>query len=79
LAIRGINREVALDHLLQASNAGLEIRAAWCLSAELCRALEGLVGESGPQQIRPLLAQLPQGTLYAEVEVYLRSQEHLRQ
>jgi hypothetical protein len=72
LAIRGITREVLLDHVLQALENGREVRPAWCLSAETMDALNAVVGDNRPQQIRPLLAQLPPGTLYAEVQIYLK-------
>jgi len=72
LAIRGITRETLLDHLLQAAENGLEIRSDWCLSAETIAALDAVVGRNRPQQIRPLLAQLPLGISYAEVQIYLK-------
>ena len=72
LAIRGITREALLDHVLQAAENGLEVRAAWCLSAETIAALDAVVGDNRPKQIRPLLAQLPPGTRYEEVQIYLK-------
>jgi len=72
LAIRGITRETLLDHLLQAAENGLEIRLDWCLSAEKIAALDAVVGHNRPREIRPLLAQLPPGTRYEEVQLYLK-------
>ena len=72
LAIRGITREAMLDHLLQAAENGLKIRSDWCLSVEAIAALETIIGDSTPQQIRPLLTQLPSGTRYEEVQLYLK-------
>ncbi len=72
LAIRGITREALLDHACQAAENGLEVRAAWCLSAETLAAMEATIGDNRPKQIRPLLAQLPPGTRYEEVQVYLK-------
>ncbi len=72
LAIRGITRETLLDHACQAAENGLEVRAAWCLSAETIAAMDAVIGDNRPKQIRPLLAQLPPGTRYEEVQVYLQ-------
>ena len=70
--IRGITRESFLDHVLQAAENGLEIRLAWCLCVELIAVLETVIGSSRPAQIRPLLAQLPPGTRYEEVQIYMK-------
>jgi ATP-dependent DNA helicase RecQ len=71
-AIRGITREALLDHVIQAAESGLEIRAAWCLPAATITALDVAVGKNPSKQIRPLLAQLPPGTRYEEVQIYLK-------
>ena len=68
LAIRGITRETLLDHVFQAAENGLKVRSDWCLSAETIAALDTVVGDNRPKQIRPLLAQLPPGTRYKEVQ-----------
>jgi len=70
-AIRGISRESILDHVLRALEDGWPVRAEWCLSADLLRALDAVVGPDEPAEIRPLLARLPPGTRYAEVQLYL--------
>ena len=75
LAIRGIPREMLLDHVFQAAENGLEVRAAWCLSAETIAALDAVIGDNRPKQIRPLLARLPPGTRYEEVQIYLKCRD----
>ena len=72
LAVRGITRETLLDHILQAAENGLKVRSEWCLSVETIAALDFVVGENPPKQIRPLLAHLPPGTRYEEVQLYLK-------
>jgi ATP-dependent DNA helicase RecQ len=72
LAIRAITRETLLDHVLQAAENGLEVRLDWCLSPEMIAALDEVIGDKRPQQIRPLLAQLPPGTRYEEVQLYVK-------
>jgi hypothetical protein len=71
-AIRNIARNVVLDHLLRASEEGMEVRAEWCLSAELLAALDRLMPADGSSSIRSLLAQLPAGTLHEEVALYIK-------
>ncbi len=71
-AIRGLEHEVVLDHMLRAAEGGREVRPQWCLAPELLAALEALVGEEVPQQIRPLLSRLPAGTRYEEVQLFLK-------
>jgi ATP-dependent DNA helicase RecQ len=73
--IRRISRETALDHALQALEEGLPVGVDRCLSAELIAALDQLVVGEAPQQVRPLLAQLPQNTSYQEVQLYLRCRQ----
>ena len=72
LAVRGITRETLLDHVLQAAENGLKVRSEWCLSVETIAALDFVVGDNLPKQIRPLLAHLPPGTRYEEVQIYLK-------
>jgi hypothetical protein len=61
-----------LDHVLQAAENGLEIRADWCLPANTIAALEAAIGEKPPPPIRTLLAGLPPSTRYEEVQIYLK-------
>jgi ATP-dependent DNA helicase RecQ len=72
-SIRGVPRDVILDHLLRAADEGLSVQAAWCLAPHLLTALESLVDSAHPAQIRPLLDKLPAGTRYEEVELYLKT------
>ncbi|MBN2475709.1 MAG: RecQ family ATP-dependent DNA helicase [Pirellulales bacterium] len=74
-AIRGIEHEAVLDHALQAVESGWEVRPEWCLRRELLSALETSIGGNHPEQIRPLLDQLPPGARYEEVQLYLRCRE----
>ncbi|NQT17446.1 MAG: HRDC domain-containing protein, partial [Planctomycetes bacterium] len=71
-AIRGIQRETIVGHLLRALEDGWEVRAEWCLPASLIRALEAVVGSQRPTEIRPLLAKLPAGASHAEVQLFLK-------
>lgn len=70
-AIRGLSREAILEHVIRAVEEGWPVRMERCLSAELLRALDAVVGPDQPAEIRPLLARLPSGTRYAEVQLYL--------
>ena len=71
LAIRGMMCEMLSYHALQAAENGLEIRGL-APSAETIAALDAVIGDNRPKQIRPLLAQLPPGTRYEEVQIYLK-------
>jgi ATP-dependent DNA helicase RecQ len=71
LAIRGIKRDVLLDHVLQAAENGLASKPEWILPQESIAALDRLVDDELPDQLRPLLARLPSGTRYEEVQIYL--------
>jgi ATP-dependent DNA helicase RecQ len=73
LLIRGITRDVLLDHVSQAAENGLAIQPEWILRQETIAALDRLVGDKRPDQIRPLLTRLPAGTRYEEVQIYLKS------
>jgi ATP-dependent DNA helicase RecQ len=75
MAIRGIGREVLLDHVLRALDDAWPVRLQWCLTSELISQLEKTVGRSSPDRIAPLLAQLPAGTLYEEVQLYLKCRD----
>jgi len=70
--IRGLEHEVVLDHALRAAESGWEVRPEWCLSAELIDALEAVIGDGNPEQIRPLLPKLPAAASYREVQLYLK-------
>ena len=72
VAIRGLEQEVILDHALRAVDSGWPVQAGWCLEPDLLSALEAVVGDRRPEQIRPLLARLPDGTRYEQVELFLK-------
>ncbi len=69
--IRNLDLEVVRDHALRAVQSGLEIDLAWFLSEQKIEALERVIGDSAPKRIRPLLAQLPRGTRYEDVQLYV--------
>ena len=69
--IRGLAREAIYDHVLRAAREGQPIDAAWLLTADQLSALEKLIGHRSPEQIRPLLANLPNGIQYRDVQLYL--------
>ncbi len=55
-----------------ALEAGLEVQADWFLTPEVQRRMEEVIGDVDPQRIRPLLSQLPRGTRYEEVLLYVK-------
>ncbi len=71
-AIRGLDRDTLFDHALRAAEAGMAVRAEWFLRVDTLAALEEVIGETAPERIRPLLAQLPKGIRYEEVQFYVR-------
>ena len=71
-ATRGLSAEAVLDHVLRAIEEGWPVEARWCLGPELLSAVAATVGQDEPRQIRPLLAQLPPGTTYQQVEIFLK-------
>ena len=70
--IRGLDGEVILDHALRASESGWKVKAEWCLDRDLLAALEATIGPDDPPQIRHLLPDLPPGTSYEQVQLYLK-------
>jgi ATP-dependent DNA helicase RecQ len=71
-AIRRIEPEVVFDHVLRAADAGLPVDAHWLLSPAKIALLQEVIGPQSPPRIRPLLAQLPRGTRYEEVQLFLK-------
>ncbi len=71
-AIRGMEREVVLDHTLRAIDSGWPVDVHWFLRPEQVVALETVIGPEPPPRIRPLLAKLPQGMRYEDVQLYLK-------
>lgn len=72
MAARQIDREALLDHLLRAVEEGWPVKAEWCLGPALLAALEKVVCDGEPERIRPLLPELPGGTRYEEVQLFLK-------
>jgi ATP-dependent DNA helicase RecQ len=75
-AARGLSLEMVLDHALRAADAGWPAEALWFLSAAQISQIEQVLGPSPPTRIRPLLAQLPRGTRYEEVQLVLKSRSN---
>jgi hypothetical protein len=69
--IRQIDSEVVFDQVLRAAREGLAVDPRWLLSTEQLAALVELVGDESPERIRPLLANLPAGLRYRDVQLYL--------
>lgn len=74
-AARGIDREVVLDHALRALEDGWPVRSEWVLSSTLSAALEEVIGDNPVRRVRPLLSELPDGTRYEEVQLFLKCRE----
>jgi ATP-dependent DNA helicase RecQ len=72
MAARGLAREAVLQHAIRAAENGWTVQPEWCLPPERLAAIESVVGRTRAPQIRPLLAQLPPGTLKEEVDFYLK-------
>ena len=71
-AIRGLPREMLLDHALQAVESGWQIRVQWCLGPELLTALESTIGPQEPEDLFFMLPNLPIGTRLKEVRLFLK-------
>ena len=71
-AIRGMAADVVLDHALRAIDNGWAVEVGWLLPSDLVSRLEKLIGDREPERIRPLLAKLPRGTRYEEVQLFLK-------
>jgi ATP-dependent DNA helicase RecQ len=71
-AIRGISREIMLDHAARAVENGLVVRAEWLITPKTLDAMQSTIGPEPQPQIRSLLEQLPPGTTYEEIELFLK-------
>ena len=71
-AIRGLDRESILDHALRAADDGWEVHAGWLLDPALLAAMQSVIGNGAPEQIRQFLPRLPGGTSYEEVQLFLK-------
>ena len=72
VAIRGVARELILDHALRAIDSGWPVEARLFLSGEQIAAFETIIGPDDPTRIRPLLDRLPHGTRYEDVQLFLK-------
>jgi ATP-dependent DNA helicase RecQ len=71
-AIRGLDREVVLDHALRAIESGWPVDVLWFLRAEQVQSLDEVIGSAEPSRIRPLLSKLPASVRYEDVQLYLK-------
>jgi ATP-dependent DNA helicase RecQ len=72
-AARSLSEDVVLDHALRAADSGWQIDARWFLAPELIARIDQVVGAAEPSRIRPLLAKLPRGTRYEDVQLVIKS------
>jgi len=70
-AIRGIDEETVLDHAVRAAKDGRDVRLEWFLEPKEIRILEVLVPKPPSGTIRPLLKELPAGTKYEHLQLYV--------
>ena len=61
--------------LLRAVDDGYEVQADWLLDRSLIAAMDSVIGQTRPEQIRQVLTRLPSGTTYAEVQLFLKCRE----
>ncbi|HEX3871037.1 MAG TPA: RecQ family ATP-dependent DNA helicase [Pirellulales bacterium] len=71
-AIRGLDREVVLDHALRAIDSGWPVNVEWFLKPDQIETLDRIIGPTPPARIRPLLSKLPPGLRYEDVQLYLK-------
>ena len=71
--IRNIEPRVVLDHAVRAADEGRTVDATWFLSADLIARLEELVPAGVTPRIRALLPQLPAGTKFEDVQLFLKT------
>lgn len=74
-AIRRIAEGVIFDHLVHAARDGLKVDPRWMLTGEQWQSLQTLIGHSSPAEIQPLLAKLPPGLKYRDVQFYLLTRD----
>ena len=70
--IRQVDEQAIWDHALMALENGLHIDPAWMLSSSLIKAIEEAIRCGTTNRVRPLLEQLPDGTRYQEVQLFLK-------
>jgi len=71
--IRGLDPDTLFDHVLRAAREGQPIDATWLLTAHQLAMLAGAVGDGSSERLKSVLAKLPPGIKYRDVQVYLLS------
>lgn len=70
--IRRMPKVEILGHAMRAIDEGLPLRAEACFSAELLNALRATIPQTDAAHVRPLLVNLPPGTLPEEVRLFIK-------
>ena len=70
--IRGCDAARLLDQALQATEHNLSVRAEWFLTPQQIAELTALIGDTTPQQLRPILEQVSPGLTRQHVQLFLR-------
>jgi ATP-dependent DNA helicase RecQ len=76
--IRRLEPEDVLDHAVRAAEDGNTVLAQWFLDRKQIAAIERVLGDDPPRQIRPLLKRLPREIRYQHVELVLRCRQSAR-
>lgn len=71
--IRRLDEDTFCDHVLRSARDGRPIDAAWVLTREQLATLSAAVGDGSPERLQAVLARLPTGIKYRDVQVYLLS------
>ncbi|MEX2173890.1 MAG: RecQ family ATP-dependent DNA helicase [Pirellulaceae bacterium] len=71
--IRNLDADTVFDHVLRAAREGEPVQVQWLLSPAQVAALAAALGEAPHGNIRSLLANLPAGIKYRDVQLYLLS------
>jgi ATP-dependent DNA helicase RecQ len=71
--IRKLDDDTIFDHVLRAAREGHPVEAAWVLSPEQRSRLELAIGDGSPSRVQAILAKLPAGIKYRDVQLYLLS------
>ena len=71
--IRRLDDDTFCDHVLRSARDGRPIDAAWVLTREQLATLATAVGDASPERLQAVLARLPAGIKYRDVQVYLLS------
>jgi ATP-dependent DNA helicase RecQ len=71
--IRRLDEDTFCDHMLRSARDGRPIDARWVLTKDQIETLAAAVGDGSPQRLKAVLARLPAGIKYRDVQVYLLS------